>query len=78
MTIKIRPINVSRGISTNEVGVIPINLCKETQVVDSGTRITQMIVLKVERVEFEQDFCLTKSERDAGEFGSSRRTYWKR
>lgn len=53
-----------------EIGVILINHGTEPFVIESGDRIAQMIVSKVEHVEFEEVDCLTKTDRDGG-FGST-------
>nr|WP_216593801.1 dUTP diphosphatase [Flavihumibacter sp. ZG627] len=52
-----------------EIKVILINLSHETQVIYPGDRIAQMVVQKVERVEWEQVESLTATTRDAGGFG---------
>lgn len=53
-----------------EIGVILINHGIEPFVIESGDRIAQMIVSKVEHVEFEEVDCLTKTDRNGG-FGST-------
>ncbi len=52
-----------------EIKVILINLSQETQVIYPGDRIAQMVVQKVERVEWEQVDSLTTTTRDSGGFG---------
>ena len=53
-----------------EIGVILINHGVEPFVIENGDRIAQMIVSKVEHVEFEEVDCLTKTDRNGG-FGST-------
>ena len=53
-----------------EIGVILINHGIEPFVIENGDRIAQMIVSKVEHVEFEEVDCLTKTDRNGG-FGST-------
>jgi dUTP diphosphatase len=52
-----------------EIKVILINLSQELQVIKPGDRIAQMVVQKVEQVQWEQVNILTTTERDAGGFG---------
>jgi dUTP pyrophosphatase len=56
-----------RGI----IGVVIINLSKEPFIVEKGMRIAQMLVHRVESVEFEKGQISEDSERGAGGFGSS-------
>jgi dUTP pyrophosphatase len=52
-----------------EVGVILMNHSKENLVIKRGDRIAQMIVNKIERIEFEEVAELPVSDRGAGGFG---------
>lgn len=52
-----------------EIGVILINHGREPFVVRRGDRIAQMVVSRVERVEWEEVDALDESERGSGGFG---------
>ncbi|HET6722711.1 MAG TPA: dUTP diphosphatase [Chitinophagaceae bacterium] len=52
-----------------EIKIILINLSVEEQVINSGDRIAQMIIQKVEKAEFEQVEILNETERADGGFG---------
>jgi len=52
-----------------ELKVILINLSREDQVIHSGDRIAQMVVQKVERVEWHEVEVLAESGRSHGGFG---------
>lgn len=52
-----------------EIGVILINHGEEPFVVRRGDRIAQMVVSRVERVEWEEVDALDESERGSGGFG---------
>lgn len=54
-----------------EIKIILINLSGEKQIIRSGDRIAQMVVQKVERVEWEPVALLTETERSNGGFGST-------
>jgi dUTP pyrophosphatase len=54
-----------------EVKVILINLSKDKFVVNPGDRIAQLIVSKVERVEWDEVATLEATERGDGGFGST-------
>jgi len=54
-----------------EVGVILMNHSRENLVIRRGDRIAQMIINKIERIEFEEVEELPDSERGAGGFGST-------
>jgi dUTP pyrophosphatase len=54
-----------------EIGVIMINLSKETQVIEHGERVAQMVIAKHERIDWESAVLLEDSERGAGGFGST-------
>jgi dUTP pyrophosphatase len=52
-----------------EIQVILINLSAEIQIINPGDRIAQMVVQKVEKVEWLQTESITATERNAGGFG---------
>ena len=52
-----------------EIKIILINLSAEEQVINSGDRIAQMIIQKVEKAEFKQVEILNETERADGGFG---------
>jgi dUTP pyrophosphatase len=52
-----------------EIKIILINLSAQEQVINSGDRIAQMIIQKVEKAEFEQVEILNETERADGGFG---------
>ena len=52
-----------------EVGVILMNHSKENLVIRRGDRIAQMIINKIERIEFEEVSELPESDRSSGGFG---------
>ncbi|OGC06287.1 deoxyuridine 5'-triphosphate nucleotidohydrolase [candidate division WOR-1 bacterium RIFOXYD2_FULL_36_8] len=52
-----------------EVGVILMNHSKQDLVVKRGDRIAQMIVNKIERIEFEEVSDLSSTDRGVGGFG---------
>jgi len=52
-----------------EIKIILINLSQEEQVINPGDRIAQMVVQKVEKVEWKLVQELETSERNAGGFG---------
>ena len=54
-----------------EVGVILINLGREPFTVRRGDRIAQLVIARVEEVEWQEAESLSGSERGAGGFGSS-------
>ena len=54
-----------------EVGVVLVNLSKETFVVENGERIAQMVIAKHERAEWIEVEELSTTERGAGGFGST-------
>ena len=54
-----------------EVGVIAVNLGKEDYKIEKGKKIAQMIVNKVEEVEFEEVDELDNTTRNEGGFGST-------
>lgn len=52
-----------------EVGIILVNLSEEDFLVESGERICQMVINKVETIQWNQVGSLEGSERGAGGFG---------
>ena len=52
-----------------EIKIILINLSTETQVINHGDRIAQMIVQRIERAEFYPVKLLNETERATGGFG---------
>ena len=52
-----------------EIKVILINLSNETQVIENGDRIAQMVFQKVEKVSWEEVDSINNSERNQGGFG---------
>lgn len=52
-----------------EVRVILINLSSENQVIQSGDRIAQMVIQKVEKAQWEETEEISATERNAGGFG---------
>jgi dUTP pyrophosphatase len=54
-----------------EIKIILINLSSEEQVINSGDRIAQMVIQKVEKIEWINTVELEETERGAGGFGST-------
>ena len=54
-----------------EIKIALINLSKEQRVIHHGDRIAQMVVAKVERVEWQATDSLNETARAAGGFGST-------
>ncbi|MCK9556444.1 MAG: dUTP diphosphatase [Candidatus Cloacimonetes bacterium] len=54
-----------------EIRVILINLSRKTVTITPGMRIAQMVIQRVESIEFEQCERLDETHRAAGGFGSS-------
>lgn len=54
-----------------EIGVILVNLSKETFTVENGERIAQLVIAKHERADWQQVEELSSTERGAGGFGST-------
>ena len=54
-----------------EIKIILINLSSEDQVINSGDRIAQMVIQKVEKIEWIKTAELEETERGAGGFGST-------
>lgn len=54
-----------------EIGVILTNLGKENFIIEPGMRIAQMVLNKVEQIDFELTNNIGKSDRGTGGFGST-------
>jgi dUTP pyrophosphatase len=54
-----------------DVGVILINLSRETQQIDPGERVAQLVIAPVTRAVWEEAEALESSERGRGGFGST-------
>jgi dUTP pyrophosphatase len=54
-----------------EIKIILINLSQELQVINSGDRIAQMVIQKVEKVNWKEVTILSETIRDNGGFGST-------
>lgn len=54
-----------------EIKVILINLSEESQVIHPGDRIAQMVVQKVEKVQWQSVASIAGTERNEGGFGST-------
>ena len=54
-----------------EIKVILINLSNEPQIIQSGDRVAQMVLQKVERIEWEKTNQLNETDRGSGGFGST-------
>lgn len=54
-----------------EIKVILINLGNETQMIQSGERIAQMVIQKVEKINWELSVEIEDTNRSAGGFGST-------
>ncbi|MCX7954506.1 MAG: dUTP diphosphatase [Bacteroidales bacterium] len=54
-----------------EIGVILINLSNEEVVINDGDRICQMVICKVEKIEWENTETIIDTARGAGGFGHS-------
>ena len=54
-----------------EIGVILINMSQEPQTIESGERICQMVISRVEQAEMTEVTTLDETERGAGGFGHS-------
>lgn len=68
-------IALANGIGTidsdyrGEIGVILVNLSNEKYIINKGDRIAQMILVKYEKIEFEEVECLDDTDRGEGGFG---------
>lgn len=54
-----------------EIKIILINLSNETQTIQSGERIAQMVMQKVEKATWELSVAIEQTDRNAGGFGST-------
>jgi dUTP pyrophosphatase len=54
-----------------EIKVILINLSQESQVIQDGDRIAQMVIQKVEKINWLQTDAILETERNTGGFGST-------
>ncbi len=54
-----------------EIGVILVNLSKETVTIEDGERIAQLIFCKVEKINFLEVEILNETKRGEGGFGST-------
>lgn len=54
-----------------EIKVILINLSRETQIIEPGERIAQMVIARYEQIGWEEVGELTETERGSGGFGST-------
>lgn len=54
-----------------EIKIILINLSAEMQVVENGDRIAQMVIQKVEKINWEEVSLLSETSRSNGGFGST-------
>lgn len=54
-----------------EIKIILINLSNEIQSVQNGDRIAQMVIQKVDQIEWELSVEIKETERSAGGFGST-------
>jgi len=52
-----------------EIKIIMVNLSDQTQTIEQGERIAQMIIAKYEKIEWEETHELEQTERGAGGFG---------
>lgn len=68
-------IALANGIGTidsdyrGEIGVILVNLSNEKYIINKGDRIAQMVLVKYEKIEFEEVECLDDTDRGEGGFG---------
>lgn len=54
-----------------EINAILINLSAETHTIQNGDRIAQLVVQRVEQVQWQEEDILTPTDRAAGGFGST-------
>ena len=54
-----------------EIKIVLINLSNETQMIQSGERIAQMVIQKVEKINWELSVEIEDTNRSAGGFGST-------
>ena len=54
-----------------EIKIVLINLSGETQIINPGDRIAQLVLQKIEKINWEQVTVLTETVRNNGGFGST-------
>ena len=54
-----------------EIKIIMVNLSNETQTIEPGERIAQMVIAKYERIEWQESSTLSLTSRGTGGFGST-------
>ena len=54
-----------------EIKIVLINLSAEKQIINPGDRIAQLVIQKVEKINWEQVTVLTETVRNEGGFGST-------
>lgn len=54
-----------------EIKIVLINLSGERQIINPGDRIAQLVIQKVEKINWEQVTVLTETVRNSGGFGST-------
>jgi dUTP pyrophosphatase len=54
-----------------EIKIVLINLSGEKQIINPGDRIAQMVIQKIEKINWEQVTVLTETVRNSGGFGST-------
>jgi dUTP pyrophosphatase len=54
-----------------EIKIVLINLSGEKQIINPGDRIAQLVIQKVEKINWEQVTVLTETVRNNGGFGST-------
>jgi dUTP pyrophosphatase len=54
-----------------EIKIVLINLSGEEQIINPGDRIAQLVLQKIEKINWEQVTVLTETDRSSGGFGST-------
>ncbi len=54
-----------------EIKIIVVNLSKETQTIEPGERVAQMVIARYEQIQWQEVEALSATERGAGGFGST-------
>ncbi|MBI1225801.1 MAG: dUTP diphosphatase [Bacteroidetes bacterium] len=54
-----------------EIKIVLVNLSNQTQTVEPGERIAQMVIAKYEQIEWQEVEVLSETDRGAGGFGST-------
>ena len=54
-----------------EIKIVLINLSGETQIINPGDRIAELVLQKIEKINWEQVTVLTETVRNSGGFGST-------